>query len=138
MKKQILVLLVSLAAVSSSAFAQQVVVKTDDKPGWHKIAETTADMKMDRDEITVLGEDHYQSIQLKVTDRDLEITDVTVVFENDKQQNVEVRKLIKRGEETRVIDLDGKNLSIKKIILTYKTSPNAAEDKAHVEIWGMK
>ena len=138
MKKQIFVLLVSLAAASSSVFAQQVVVKTDDKPGWHKIAETTADMKIDRDEIMVLGADHYQAIQLRVTDRDLEITDVTVVFENGSQQNIQVRKLIKHGEETRVIDLEGKNQSIKKIILTYKTVPSSAEDKAHVEVWGKK
>jgi len=138
MKKQILIALISLAAFGTSAFAQKTVVEVKNNPGWHKIAETTADLKADRDEVTVLGADHYKSMKLKATDMDLEIMDVQVIYENEQKQDVQVRKLIKVGEETREIDLDGKERAIKKIIIMYKTVPNAEHDKAHLEIWGLK
>ena len=121
-----------------SAFAQKVAVETNDSPGWHKIAQTTADLKKDRDEIMVVGADHYQAIRLKVTDVPVEITDFTVVYENGTKQDISVKTLIKPGDETRVIDLDGKDRAIKKIVLMYKSVPNAEHDKSVIEIWGRK
>ncbi len=139
MKKQLLVVLISLTALGSAAFAQsKPVVEIKDGPGWHKIVETLVDLKNDRDDITVLGADHYKAMKLKATDSDIEIMDVKVKYENGDVQDIEVRKFIKAGEETREIDLNGKERAIKSIHLTYKTVPNAEKDKAHLEIWGLK
>lgn len=139
MKKQILIVALALAAFGSSAIAQtKTVIEVDNSPGWHKIVETTADLKADYDEVAVIGADHYKAIKLKVTDSDLEIMDIKVMYENETTQDIEVRKLIKEGESTREIDLDGKDRAIKKIRLSYKTAPNASHDKAHLEIWGLK
>jgi hypothetical protein len=139
MKKNFLIALIAVCSFSYAAVAQEkVAVETNDKAGWHKITETIANLKSDRDEVMVMGADHYKAMKLKVTDAPVEITDLTVVFENEARQDIQVRKLIGAGEETRVIDLDGKDRAIKKIIIQYKTAPNAATDKAHVEIWGMK
>lgn len=131
--------MMSLAAFGAGAFAQtKPVVEVKDNPGWHKIAETVVNLKSDQDELMVLGADHYKAMRLKATDSDIEITDIRVMYENEQVQDIEVRKILKAGEQTREIDLDGKDRAIKKIRLTYKTVPNAKQDKAHLEIWGLK
>jgi hypothetical protein len=139
MKKNIFLALVAITSFGYSAFAQQkTAVELSNTPGWHKITETVANLKSDRDDVAVLGADHYKAIKLKVTDAAVEITDLTILYENDTKQNIEVRKLIPAGGETRVIDLDGKDRAIKKIAITYKSVPDGQADKAHVEFWGMK
>ena len=141
MKKHILITLMALAFIGSRALAQEVDVQTSNKEGWHKIAETHADIKkLDKDEVMVVGKDHFKAIRLKVTDADIEFVDVSVVFENDTKQDIPVRSLVRQGAESRAFDLEGqgKQLAIKKIVLTYKTIPSSAKDKATVEIWGMK
>ena len=139
MKKNIFLALVAIASFGYSAFAQQkAAVELSSTPGWHKITETVANLKSDRDEVVVLGADHYKAMKLKVTDAPVEITDLTVFYENDSKQDIQVRKLISAGDETRVIDLDGRERAIKKIVIMYKSAPNAENEKAHVEIWGLK
>ncbi|MEP7128862.1 MAG: hypothetical protein ABI729_08340 [Chitinophagales bacterium] len=139
MKKQILIVTMVLAAFGFSANAQtKTVLEVDNSPGWHKIVETTADLKTDFDEVAVIGADHYKAIKLKVTDSDLELMDIRIMYENETTQDIEVRKMIKQGESTREVDLTGKDRAIKKIRISYKTVPNADHDKAHLEIWGLK
>lgn len=138
MKNKILIAVLAIVALGYTATAQKVAVETDNTAGWHKIAETVANLKMDRDEVLVTGADHFKSIKLRVTDAPVEITDLTVVFENEQKQEIEVRNLIKAGDHTRVIDLDGQNRAIKKVIIKYKTVPTGENDKARIEIWGMK
>ena|SRR5258706_8598328 len=138
MKKTIAIALMIVATVAYRSIAQKVEVETNSKPGWHKIAETNVMLKQDKDEVMVLGKDHFKSLKLKVTDEPVEFTDLAVIYENDQRQDIHVRNLIKPGDETRVIDLEGKDRAIKKIIVMYKTVPNPQHDRAHVEIWGMK
>lgn len=138
MKKHLLIVFISIAVATVSFAQTKPAVQVKDNPGWHKITEMVVDLKKDQDEVAVLGADHYKALKLKATDSDIEIMDVKVMYENEQVQDIEVRKFIRQGEETRQIDLDGKERAIKKIRLTYKTVPNAAQDKAHLEIWGLK
>ena len=138
MKKNLIVALMILVGITSKSFAQKVAVEESNKAGWHKIAETNVTLNNDKDEVMVIGKDHFKAIKLVVTDEPVEFTDLDVVYENDQRQDIQVRTLIKPGGETRVIDLDGTNRAIKKIVLKYKTVNNPGHDRAHVEIWGMK
>lgn len=138
MRKKSILLLIIIAAFGYTSLAQQPAVITNNKKGWHKIAETAVDLRGDRDEVLVIGADHFKSLRLKVIDEPVEIMDLTVVYENDQRQEIPVRRLIKPGGKTRVIDLSGKNRAIKKILLMYKTVPNPGRDRAHVEIFGRK
>ena len=138
MKKHFLIVLTTLVSLGFSAFAQKPAVVTNDKTGWHKIAETAVSLRSDRDEVVVMGADHFKSLRLKVIDAPVEFTDITVIFEDGMTQDISVRKVINRGEETRSVDLKGQNKAIKKIILKYKTVPTGEMDHAHVEIWGEK
>lgn len=138
MKKHFLIVLTAIASLSFSAFAQKPAVVTNDKTGWHKIAETSVSLRSDRDEVVVMGADHFKSLRLKVIDAPVEFTDITVIFEDDMTQDISVKRVINRGDETRSVDLKGQNKAIKKIILRYKTVPTGEMDHAHVEIWGEK
>ena len=51
---------------------------------------------------------------------------------------VKIGQNIKNPGETRVVSLNGGERSIKKIVLTYKTVPNSKDQKAHLELWGLK
>jgi hypothetical protein len=146
MKKTILITFLAIAGTYFGAYAQQPAVVASDKAGWHKIAETSVDLTKDHDEVAVMGADRFASIKFKVTDAGIDLQDVVVYYEHtDKEktdvdkQDIIVRSPIQAGGESRVIDLKGgAERSIKKISFVYKTLPNQKNEKAHVEIWGMK
>ena len=147
MRKLVLMVAAFVAMSSTIATAQDAkdkkvvpapAVVATDKAGWTKIGETTANFKMDKDAIAVIGNDHFKSIRLKVTDAGINITDLEVWFEDGTKQDVMVRSEIKAGGETRAIDLKGGSPSIKRVVMLYKTLPNAADEKAHVELYGLK
>jgi hypothetical protein len=113
-------------------------VEVNDKTGWHKIGETIVSFSKERDEIAVLGADRYAKLKFKVTDAGIMISDITISYEDGTKQDVPVSSTMAMGAESRVIDIPGAEKDIARISFVYKTVPNQAKDKAHVEIWGYK
>ena len=137
MKKTMLILAVAFLSFTT-VFAQKPEVVTNNKPGWHKIGETTVDFKTDKDQILVLGADKFKKIQLKVKDAPIHMEDLQVFYENDTKEDVTVRSDFRAGSESRVIDLKGADRRLKKVEFVYRTVPNTKKDKAQVELWGLK
>ncbi|HTE30163.1 MAG TPA: hypothetical protein VK666_07300 [Chryseolinea sp.] len=138
MKKSVLILVVLFAALVNVAFAQKPSVMLSDKPGWHKIGEVKADFKMENQSIAVMGNDKFQSILLKVTDAPINIVGLQVFFEDGKMEEFDVKNELTPGAETRKIDFKGGTHEVKKVTFTYKTLPNSKDEKAHVELYGLK
>lgn len=138
MKKTAVIVFVMLAAVVNYAFAQEPAIITSDKPGWHKIGEVKASFKMDSESIAVLGKDQFKSIKLKVTDAPINIEKVTVFYESGTTQEIVMSAVMKAGAETGVFDLENPSEELKKVTFTYKSEPNAKDEKAHVELYGLK
>jgi hypothetical protein len=138
MKKAALVGVVLLVAFVTSAFAQEPSVMLSNKPGWHKIGEVKADFKMENQSISVLGNDQFKSILLKVTDAPINIEELQVFYESGDMEKFNVKNELKAGAETRKLDLKGGAQEIKKVMFTYKTLPNQQDEKAHVELYGLK
>ena len=138
MKKTLLIILLAVAGSYGKMIAQAPAVMTSDKSGWHKIAERTVDFVKDRDEVLVVGADRFASIRFKVTDAPIDLQDLEVHYESGDKQVIQVRTPILSGKESRVIDLNGGERSLKKIVFVYKTLPNRKDKNAHVEIWGLK
>jgi hypothetical protein len=139
MKKLVLLLIVLMAAVINFAYAQDPGVVTSSKPGWHKIGETTAKFEAENESILVLGKDKFKSIKIKVTDAPINIESVQVFYENGEVEEVSVKNELKAGAETRSIDLKGgATQELKKVVFVYKTLPNSKDEKAHVELYGLK
>src|SRR5687768_13958288 len=139
MKKLLIIMSFVVAAGYLKLSAQQPGVVLSDKPGWHKIAETTVDLKKEKDEVMVMVADRFASIKFKVTDAAVDFMHAEIFYEKGDSQYVMLRSPITAPGETRVIDLKGgAERSIKKIVFQYKTLANRKDEKAHVEIWGMK
>ena len=140
MKKLIIlvVLFIALLTVSQVVLAQDPAVIASGKPGWHKIGEVKADFKLESESIVVFGKDKFKSIKLKVTDAAINLNKVVVYYEDDKTQEIPVSGVIASGNETRVYELLDPGKEIKKVLFTYKSEPNYADKKAHVELYGLK
>jgi hypothetical protein len=136
MKKIMLLVVMLVVAQLNLAHAQKPGVVVSDKAGWHKIGEIKADFKVEKESIVVMGADMFKSIKLMVTDAPINIVSLKVYYEDGQVDDVTVRSEIKAGGETRAIDVKMKD--IKKVEFVYKTVSNAKEDKAHVELYGMK
>jgi hypothetical protein len=138
MKKLITLMFLAVAGISTTVSAQKPAVVVNDKTGWHKIAETTVDFTKDHDEVAVLIADKFSTLKFKVTDASIQLIDMEIFYESGDSQKVPVGYEIKSMGESKVIDLNGGERSIKKISFHYKTVPNTKDQKAHVEIWGKK
>jgi hypothetical protein len=136
--KTIKIILLAFIVGIGCAIAQQPAIVTSDKTGWHKIAETTVDFKKERDEVGILMADRFAKIKIKVTDAPLQLEDLEIFYESGDIQKVPVRSAIEKMGESRTIDLEGGERDLTKVVLVYKTIPNAKDEKAHVEIWGLK
>jgi hypothetical protein len=136
MKKKIAAFAFALSIGVASA--QQPAVMMSTTPGWHKIASTTVDFTKERDEVSVLGADHFSAIKFMVTDAPVDIEDLEIWFENGTKQDVALRTPLEVGKESRVIDIQGGAQDIDKIIFVYKTLPNRSDVKAEVTIYGLK
>ena len=139
MKKVALMLFLATSAISGRIMAQQPAVVISDKTGWHKIAETKVNFEKESDEVAVLISDKFAGLAFHITDATIELFDLEITFEDGAKKTVKVGDHIKTaGGWSRIIDLPGSEKAIKKIAFTYKTVKNAANEKAHVEIWGKK
>jgi len=118
--------------------AQQPALMVSTTPGWHKIASTTVDFQKERDEVSVLGADHFSAIKFAVTDAPIDLQDLEIWFENGTKQDVQVRTPIEVGKESRIIQIEGGHRDIDKIVFVYKTMPNRKDVKAEVSIYGLK
>jgi hypothetical protein len=136
MKKTIMAF--ALALSTGIASAQQPAVMVSTTPGWHKIASTTVDFKKERDEVMVLGADHFSAIKFMVVDAPIDLQDLEIWYENGTKQDVQVRTPIEVGKESRVINVDGGHRDIDKIVFVYKTLPNRTDERAEVAIYGLK
>ena len=127
-----------LLAVSASA---QKVARP--KPGpvgsWRVIGTIQANFRADHDTIIVTGpNDEFRKLKFKVTDAPLKLRRVVVIYDNGQPDKLEVRQDIRKGGESRAIDLKGAGKrSLRKIEFWYETK-GILQGKADVTVFGMK
>jgi hypothetical protein len=138
MKRSIIILIVLQAVIFNLALAQKPAIVTSDKAGWHKIGEVTASFKKETESIAVMGADKFKAIKLKATDAPINIDRVTVTYESGEMQEIPVGNELNRDSETKVFDLTRPTDDIKTVNFTYKSMPNDNNDKAHIELYGLK
>ena len=138
MKRTAFLLLLAIIGKYGLSTAQMPSVVTSDRKGWHKIGETTVDFKKDRDEVAIIGADRFAAIQFRVKDAPIDLQDLEVYYESGDKQDIQVRTPIRAQNSSRVIDLNGGERNLKKIVFVYKTLPNSKDERAQVEIYGLK
>ncbi|MES2468240.1 MAG: hypothetical protein V4675_13115 [Verrucomicrobiota bacterium] len=126
--------------VPVSVNAQKIVKPRAGGPGeWRLIGTTHATHKADHDGIVVKGpSDNFRRIKFKVTDAPLQLHRLVVTYDNGAPDKIEVRENIKKGGESRVIDLKGVGKrSIRRIDFWYE-SKGLLNGQADVTVVGMK
>lgn len=113
-------------------------LQLNDSKGWHKIGDATADFTKERQEVVIMGADRFASLKFKVKDAPLDLVSLEVFYESGDNQNIAIGTPIQKNGESGVIDLNGGERDLKKVVFVYKTLPNTADKKAEVEIWGLK
>ena len=131
-------MLLAIAGSYGTLSAQVPKVVISDKKGWHKIGKTTVNFKKDRDAIVILGADRFAAIKFKVIEAPIYLMDLEVYYESGDRQDIKINAPIKAPEESRFIDLNGGERRLKKIVFIYKTLPNRKDERAHVQVWGLK
>lgn len=132
-------MIVLLAVAAGKMVKAQVpAIVTSDKKGWHKIGETTVNFKTERDQVLILVANKFAAIKFKVTDAPIHLMDLEVYYSSGDKQDIKINMPIEAAGESRVVDLNGGERNLKKIVFVYKTLPNHKDIKAHVEVWGLK
>jgi hypothetical protein len=136
--------LIALALICGLLLAAPALARDDNDKNsdrdkdWKVLGEAKVAQRGEADEIKV-GSDEgvFKRIKLEVRGADVDFKKVTVVYASGEDDVLEVRDKVKRGEQTRPIDLKGGNRAIKKVVLVYKTDRDADRD-ARVILLGHK
>jgi hypothetical protein len=136
--KKLWIILLAVTSGYGIATAQKPAVVMSDKTGWHKIGSTTVDFQKEQDEISVLGADRFAALKLRVDDAPVQIDDIEIYFEDNTMQRASIRTPLTAGAESRVIKIEGGEKDIARVSFIYKTVANGKNEKATVELWGMK
>lgn len=125
----------NLVAVVLAALLLPAAVEAAELRNWEKLGEKTVERRAEKDEIVVTArEGRFTAIKLKVRVNGVNFKDLKVHFGDGDVQDVQVRKLIPAGGETREIDLDGNRPRvIRKVSFVYKSR---GPRRAVVVLWG--
>ena len=141
MKTKILMMLSVITMCYGSLLAQKPSVIVSDKPGWHKITECRVSYKTDKDEVLVVGNNHFKQVKLKAEDAPVDLKSLEVYYYDvETPQSIDVGMPLAKDQETQAFDLTNPDKRIRKIVLIYKTIPVRTDEKerAEIEIMGMK
>ena len=139
MKKIVIVVALAIIGCNSMMLAQKKTeVVMSDKTGWHKIGETTVDFKKEKEEVMIMGANRFASIKFKVANAPIDITSVEIFYESGDNQMTNLNCSVKAPGESSIVNLNGGERTLKKIVFVYKTPPNYKDQKSHVEILGLK
>jgi hypothetical protein len=127
--RQLVAFLVFLLCLSS-LFAQP--------PHWNLLGTKEVKFRTERD-VIIVGADEgvYKKIKLTVHNSGVHFKDMKVYFANGDVVDVEIRKVIPAGGETRIIDLPGNNRIITKVVFWYE-STRVNSRRAIVRLYGGK
>lgn len=123
---------------STAVFAQTPAIVLKDNAAWHKIGETTVNFRTESDEVVVTGADRFASIKFRVSDAPVQINSIEVFFDSGDSKKMDLNISVKAPGETDSIALDGGERKLDRISFEYKTLSNTADNKAHLEVYGLK
>lgn len=104
-------------AVASAAFAMPQAASA--QRGWETIGSREVNGGLDRDVIAVRGNDRFRAIRLCANRRPVRLIDVDVDYANGTRQDMQAASLLRAGECTRALNLNGKRRDITNVRLSY-------------------
>lgn len=106
---------------------------------WKSLGVLHVNDRVDRDTLRVgAKKGTFDAIRLRVEVRAVQFHDLKIHFENGDVQDVAIRSVIRRGRYSRVIDLDGGQRAIDKIVFVYDAQTRRRGRGARVEVFGRR
>ena len=97
-------------------------------PEWVELGCQSVNLTRDRDEIRVgRREARFRAIRLAVRDADIEIQLLRVVYLNGRPDDLPIQSMIRAGDRSRPLDLQGADRGIDRIEMVYRTVINPAQ-----------
>src|SRR5258708_3457897 len=129
--KKVVVSLFALSILLSLTVAIQA------QQGWIYLGNAHVDGQHDHDNIEVgSNAGRYRFLQLRVVNAPIEFDHIIVHYGNGEAQTLEVRDVIRAGQRSRAIPLDGDRI-VQSFELWYsKANPNSG--KPEVKLWGQR
>jgi hypothetical protein len=128
-------LIITAVAFAGSEKPVELTIVDNYMGGWEKLGSKKVNYGLDRDEILITAsEGRFAKMKLKVKVAAVNMHKVTVHYGNGESQKIAIKKTIRKGGETRIIDLEGGKRVIKKVVFWYDTK-NLAKRRATVEVW---
>lgn len=105
---------------------------------WREIGEVRANYGGDHDAINVSGPfDDFRKLKLRVSSADVNMERMLVTFDGGGRDEIPLRFVIEKGQESRVIDLKGGKRSIRRIEFWFDTKGRFS-GKARVTVYGRR
>lgn len=145
MKKVLMSVLFTIGILNLVSAQQASSSKSDDMK-WEKIGQTTINLSenygifdWDRDRVeTVNANDKYSEIKFRAKDSKVNLTDVVVQYDNGKKEDLKMDATISANSDSKPLKLDTRE-DLDKVTFSFLKDNNAPkDDKAVVEIWGLK
>ncbi len=106
---------------------------------WTSLGELHVSDRVDRDVLRLENRrGTFDSIRLKVKGHAVQFHDVEIHFENGTKQEVALRSVIRPGKLSRVIDLQGSQRAIKKIVFVYDAQTLRRGKGAKIHVYGRR
>ena len=132
--------LVLTAMMASDALAQRRDRDRDrDRDSdWVELGCQTVSFRADRDVLRVGRRDgRFGAIRLHARGGDVEMLDLKVVYSNGQPDDIQVRRILRRGERTNALDLRGGERSIDRVEMVYRAAANFRGREAVVCVEGL-
>lgn len=105
---------------------------------WRLLGERVIDYGVDRDFITVTGNDVFRKLKFKIIHAPVQMRAMKVVFENGEIQDIPLNFRMEQGHESRLIDLNGIARRIKVVYFNCNTARAGYRGKAKLILFGQK
>ena len=92
----------------------------DDKDRWVNLGNLHVSDRTDRDTLRIGAKrGRFEAVRLGAKGRAVQFHDVKIHFANGDVQDVQLRNVVRAGQRTREIDLQGGKRAIEKIVMIY-------------------
>lgn len=129
----------AILALALLALLGTAIPAAADAGRWTKLGELHVSDRVDRDTLQVgAKKGTFDAIRLRVEGGAVQFHDLEIHFENGDVQDIALRSVIRRGGTSRVIDLEGGQRAIDKIVFVYDAQTRRRGKGARVEVHGRR
>lgn len=108
----------TFAAAAGAAFLF-TPMQANARGGWETIGSREVNGVLDRDIITVRGNERFRAVRLCAQRRPVRVYDADIEFANGARQDLRASSLLSSGECSRPFNLAGKRRDIRSVQLSY-------------------